>query len=206
MNKPALRVILIGGTSNVGKSTLAQSISSKLGWHYVSTDTLARHPGRPWGAVRPHVAEHYLSLSPDELIEDVLRHYRSMWPGIQSLIASHACDASAERLVLEGSALWPESVAELRLDGVAAVWLTADDRLFQERIYNSSAFEQATGSSKEMVEKFVARTRLYNQRMMEAVRRLSLPCLNVGETTSLEELTDETLKLFGAGNITQPRV
>jgi 2-phosphoglycerate kinase len=42
------RVILIGGSSHVGKSTLGQSLAAKLGWSYCSTDKLARHPGRPW--------------------------------------------------------------------------------------------------------------------------------------------------------------
>lgn len=40
------RVILIGGSSHVGKSTLAQYQAAKLGWNYRSTDKLARHPGR----------------------------------------------------------------------------------------------------------------------------------------------------------------
>ncbi len=39
--------ILIGGTSHAGKSTLAQSLAAKLGWNYLSTDKLARHPGKP---------------------------------------------------------------------------------------------------------------------------------------------------------------
>ena len=42
------RILLIGGTSHVGKSTLAQLLALKLGWNYRSTDKLARHPGRPW--------------------------------------------------------------------------------------------------------------------------------------------------------------
>ena len=114
-----LRVILIGGSSQ------------KLGWRAASTDGLARHPGRPWKKkperVPNHVAEHYLSLSVEELITDVLRHYRSMWPGIESLVTSHATDLATYRLVLEGSALWPETVATLDLDSVASIcpWLIA---------------------------------------------------------------------------------
>jgi 2-phosphoglycerate kinase len=42
------RVVLIGGTSNVGKSTVAQAVAERLGFEYLSTDELARHPGRPW--------------------------------------------------------------------------------------------------------------------------------------------------------------
>jgi len=41
-------VILLGGTSCVGKSSLGQSLASSLGWDLLSTDQLARHPGRPW--------------------------------------------------------------------------------------------------------------------------------------------------------------
>src|SRR5215468_118437 len=60
-----LGVILIGGTSHTGKSTVAKRIAERLGAICVSTDSLARHPGRPWPAARevpPHVVEHYLQL------------------------------------------------------------------------------------------------------------------------------------------------
>ena len=93
-----LRVILIGGTSHTGKTALARALAARLGWRRLSTDSLARHPGRPWktgGCVVPdHVAEHYLSLSVDELIEDVLAHYRSLWPAIRDLVSAHATDPS----------------------------------------------------------------------------------------------------------------
>ena len=45
---PNLRVVLIGGTSHVGKSTASELLAGTLGWAHVSTDSLARHPGRPW--------------------------------------------------------------------------------------------------------------------------------------------------------------
>ena len=74
-----IRVLLIGGTSHVGKSTLAKALAARLGGEHVSTDTLARHPGRPWatssGPFPRHVAAHYLSLSVDELTTEQLRHY-----------------------------------------------------------------------------------------------------------------------------------
>ena len=62
------KLLLIGGASHVGKSTMAQSISnfvagSSLGYNYISADNLARHPGRPWQTtltdIPKHVAEHY---------------------------------------------------------------------------------------------------------------------------------------------------
>ena len=44
---PHIKLILIGGTSHTGKSTLARQLAEELGWNYLSTDQLARHPGRP---------------------------------------------------------------------------------------------------------------------------------------------------------------
>ena len=98
-----LRVVLIGGSSHAGKSTLAQSLASHLGWSCRSTDEgLAPHPGRPW-QVKPrevpkHVADHYLSLSVDELITDVLRHYKgNVWPLIKDIVTYQATDFTADR-------------------------------------------------------------------------------------------------------------
>ena len=194
------RVILIGGSSHVGKSALADHLGSKLGWRHVSTDSLARHPGRPWRyklkTVPEDVADHYLLLSVDELIEDVLRHYRSMWPRIRTMVTRHAADPSTERLILEGSALWPESVATLDLDQIAAIWLTAGTEVFETRIHKNSRFEESDVREKKMIQKFLERTQLYNERMMEAVNRLGLVSMEVEPTSSLEELSDRYLDLI----------
>lgn len=92
-------MILIGGSSHVGKSSLAKSLASRLGWTQISTDKLARHPGRPWRReqekVPNHVAEHYLSLSVDELLKDVLHHYKeNVWQMVEAIVASHLNDTS----------------------------------------------------------------------------------------------------------------
>ena len=195
-----LRVILIGGSSHAGKSILAQALAQKLGWRAASTDGLARHPGRPWKKkperVPNHVAEHHLSLSVDELITDVLRHYRSMWPDIESMVTSHATDLATYRLVLEGSALWPETVATLDLDSVASIWLTASDEVFRSRIYGASGFGEASARERQMIQKFLDRTLLYNARMREIVSRRGLACVDVGDASSVEELGEKCLALI----------
>src|SRR5258706_2508131 len=143
------RVVLIGGTSNLGKTTVAQLLAQKLAAKNVSTDKLARHPGRPWQrrpfVVPAHVAEHYLTLNHDELIASVLKHYQSMWPTIEALVRKHVEDQSLEPLVLEGSALLPESVTTLKLRTVSAVWLTGSDDLIQTRIHGESGHRDADG-------------------------------------------------------------
>ncbi|WP_316959625.1 hypothetical protein [Streptomyces sp. TRM68367] len=56
-------MVLIGGTSHTGTSTVARAVAGRLGFACRSTDGLVRHPGRPWRTpeheVAPYVAEHY---------------------------------------------------------------------------------------------------------------------------------------------------
>ena len=86
-----------------------------------------------------HVANHYLSLSVDELPSDVLRHYRAnVWPKVEAIVTSHTADASGAGVVVEGSALWPEFATSLDFDTTAALWLTAGEEVFRQRIYSSS--------------------------------------------------------------------
>jgi 2-phosphoglycerate kinase len=193
----ALRVALIGGTSHAGKSTTARAAAARLGGEAVSTDKLARHPGRPWPTptwvVPDHVAEHYRTLTPEELIASVLDHYGRMWPMVRELIEARAADESAAPLVLEGSALWPELVAELDLPGVRAIWLTADDALFDARIRRESRHGEADPAGRQLIERFAARTRLYNVRMVAQARRLGLPLVEVTAAMSEDEVTDAVL-------------
>jgi 2-phosphoglycerate kinase len=203
---PDLSVVLIGGTSNVGKSTLAQALASRLGWSSVSTDSLGRHPGRPWiAADRPipaHVAEHYLSLSIEDLTTEQLRHYRRMWPVIRSLIATHTRVHDAGGLILEGSGVWPDQVAEISDPAVAAIWLTASPATLRGRIYSASRYPELADDGRFLVDKFVGRSNLYNEVMLSAVRRLGLACVDVDDVSSPVALVDQCLRfLDGPGRL-----
>ena len=197
MDRSDPRVLLIGGSSHVGKSTLARSLAETWGWRLLSTDTMARHPGRPWRSppqrVPDPVSEHYLNLSVGELFTDVLHHYRSnVWPKVQALIRSAATGPSSDRLILEGSALWPEFVATLNFDGVAAVWLTAREGTFRQRIHRESLYHSRSGVERMMVDRFLDRTLAYNRRMIQVVDRHGLLRIDV-EERGAEELADRCL-------------
>ncbi|MGW0687195.1 hypothetical protein ACWD2L_27970 [Streptomyces sp. NPDC002754] len=198
-----VRVVLIGGTSNVGKSTVAQVVAEKLGFEYLSTDGLARHPGRPWRTpereVPAHVAEHYGSLTVDELITSVLSHYDRLWPRIEELITSRATeDRDSTGLVLEGSALWPARVARLRVPRTAAVWLTTDDSVVRARVHAAGRYEAATDDERALMDKFLARTERYRVLMLDAIDRLSLDRIDAGRGQSAAELADTVLATTNA--------
>lgn len=184
--EPGLKVILIGGTSHAGKSTLAALLGDRLGWICRSTDKLARHPGRPWRTppdpVADHVREHYLARSPDELVADVLRHYRdNVWPLVRALVAAHAGDASPGRLVLEGSAILPELAAEVMSPHVAVFWLVPSDDCVERRILANSRYTARSPEERILIDRFVARTLGFNDRLRAELARHGLPSWDPGD-------------------------
>jgi len=196
-----LRVILIGGTSHVGKSTVSEALAAVLGWDCLSTDSLARHPGRPWKPapekVPDHVAEHYLSLSVEELVDDVLRHYRvNVWPMVDEIVASYSNRTASTGLVLEGSALWPELAAGLDFRKVAAIWLTAGEEVLRQRIHEGSGYGSKSSREREMIDKFLQRTVAYDLRMVDSARKHGLVLLDVEESDATD-LAERCLSALG---------
>jgi 2-phosphoglycerate kinase len=189
------RVILIGGSSHAGKSTLGRSLSAKLGWNYLSTDTLARHPGRPWvntkvKSIPEHVAQHYQTLSVEALVLDVLNHYQNnVLPQVEAIVHAHIFDLSRICIVVEGSALWPKFVANLvNENGVKAIWLTASDQLFQSRIFAESNFDNVSKDRQYLIQKFLARTLLYDLLMRDELKRLGFTSIDVESLSIGDEL------------------
>ncbi|MFJ5890595.1 AAA family ATPase [Streptomyces californicus] len=191
-----VRVVLIGGTSNTGKSTVAGRLAERLGFEHRSTDGLARHPGRPWRTpeheVPPHVAEHYATSTPDELLASVLAHYERLWPRIEGLITDRARPGAAG-LVLEGSALLPERVVRLTVPRTAAVWLTADDAVLRDRVRTAGRYARASEEERLLMDRFLARTHRFQTRTVEAVESLGLARLDVGGGRTVEELADAVM-------------
>ena len=195
--RPELKAVLIGGTSHVGKSTVSESLAAALGWEHVSTDSLARHPGRPWKPapekVPDHVAEHYLGLSVEELVDDVLCHYRvNVWPKVAGIVASYTNDTASTGIVLEGSALWPELAARLDCDKVGAIWLKASEGVLRQRIHEGSRYGSKSRREREMIDKFLQRTVAYNLRMVDAAGKHGLVLVDVLESDATE-LTERCL-------------
>ncbi|NUP23080.1 MAG: hypothetical protein HOZ81_44880 [Streptomyces sp.] len=193
-------MVLIGGTSHTGKSTVARAVADRLGFDCRSTDKLARHPGRPWRTAEweppPHVAEHYATLDVDELIRSVLDHYARLWPRIEELIADRAT-ADAPGLVLEGSALWPARVAGLTTDPrTRAVWLTADETVLRERMRASAGYDELPDPERYLVDKFLARAGRFQSLMAEAVDARGLACIDT-DGRSVGELADRVMEAVG---------
>ncbi|WP_406114110.1 hypothetical protein [Kitasatospora purpeofusca] len=200
MTDDGVRVVLIGGTSNTGKSTLGRLVADRLGFAYRSTDTLARHPGRPWPVpgweVPPHVAEHYRALAVEELVASVREHYARLGPRIEQLVAEGG-DAG---LALEGSALWPPEVARFGGTGVSAHWLRADEAVLRTRIRTAGRYPEASQDGRYLMDKFLARSVRYQELLLAELDALGPEPLEAGDGRSVEQLADAVLPtVTGAG-------
>lgn len=197
-----LKVILLGGSSNVGKSTIGNMLASRLGWRCVSTDSLAKHPGRPWpkrkAKVPDDVSQHYLNLKADELLESVILHHRRMSPLVAEFIWSILRGASDDRTVLEGSALWPFIAAGHRLKELGAVWLTASPETLRARIHESSGYQNADARSRAMISSFLERTILFDQKTTQLVREHGCKILDTDQFETADDIVGEIINQFGA--------
>jgi 2-phosphoglycerate kinase len=194
------KLILIGGASHTGKSTLARSLADHFNWNYCSTDKLARHPGRPWQTqftdIPKHVFEHYQVLSATELIEDVLNHYRqNVWPQIEQIVNTAETNIAERSTIIEGSALLPELVNTLKFANIDSIWLTASNEFLRHIIYLSSQYASKSQFEQMLIDKFWERNCLYNDRLIDTVDRLGFVSLNVSTVATPSELMCQYLAL-----------
>lgn len=188
-----VKVILIGGTSHLGKSTLGRRLAKERSWSYLSTDQLARHPGRPWKAgddsVPDDVVQHYSNLSVPELVESVLLHYRSnVWPIVDAIVQSRLNNPYDRGLVFEGSAILPELVSIAGYDRVSAIWLSAPGHLIEERVKHSSAYETGTMAERRLIDAFIDRSVAFDRILTDSAGSNGLSMLDVSTEDALEKL------------------
>lgn len=181
--------ILITGTSHAGKSTLAASIGDALGWTVMSTDKLARHPGRPWPSPPPHIEDYYKALSDGTIYRLLLDHHGNMWPVIQRLLRDHREQDTP--LVLEGSALRPEYLATLGSNESCMVYLYSDSDFLRERMYHQSRYHELDRGHQRIVDKFVDRSLRDNKETSEAARLHGLLTIDVRDTDAVETFRDD---------------
>ena len=168
------KVLLIGGTSHVGKTTFAKCLADQAGWSYRSTDDLARHPGRPWrdnnSPLPDAVVEYYSKLSVQEQVNSVMGHYRqNVWPIIDAIVHSHLNNPYAPSLVFEGSAILPDNVHAASYDRVDSVWLTAPDEVIAHQITRESRRESRSLCQKQLIDSFMNRSLKINEIFMKSV-------------------------------------
>lgn len=193
------KVVLIGGASHTGKSTIAAALSKQLGWPLLSTDSLGRHPGRPWShterPVPKHVVSYYLDLGADAIFESVLQHYDNMWVTVRRIIERRTSADIAVPLIIEGSALLPEAIATLSNPTVQPVWLTANSETLRQRVLESSRYDSRMPQEKHLIESFVTRNSRLNMHVRTHAEEFGDRPITATANTSINDLVVQVGRL-----------
>lgn len=187
-------IIVLGGTSHGGKTTVAKKVSSEFNLGLISTDTLAKHPGRPWrnkpDRLPNHVVEHYSTLTREKLLAEVIKHYEN-----QSINIETAVNLSLDTgrgILIEGSAILPEFTRQLRLNICFATWLLFDDEnVLRDRIYTSSQYYDRDPFERQLIERFVQRSIDFNAFIQTEVEKRKLSYVKVDHFLNPEVLSKE---------------
>ncbi|WP_174020047.1 hypothetical protein G6L89_003300 [Agrobacterium fabrum] len=181
---PSLSTILIAGTSHVGKSTLAGLLSTRLGWQAISTDSLARHPGRPWPGIPAPVEEYYTALSAETIHWFLKVHHQNIWPLIRPMIDSSS--HTGNPAIFEGAALRPEFISPLLGSTVAGLLLHAGNDFLLERMRSHARYEDATAGQRHIMDAFIDRSLRENTEMLASAREHHLPIVDVTSPEALK--------------------
>ncbi|UJW86753.1 hypothetical protein [Devosia sp. SL43] len=187
-----MRGLLIGGSSHCGKSTLAQRLGEALSWRVNSTDSLGRHPGRPWLGVPPQVEEFYESLTDDTIYWFLRVHHTNFWPLLTRTIAEEK--AVHGGFVLEGSALRPENLATLDDPELLAVCLYAEPEFLADRIRAESNYAQRDARQQRLIDKFITRSLRDNRELYETAMAHGIEAIDVAGASGLERSTEQLLQ------------
>lgn len=179
--------LILTGTSHSGKSTLARQIGDATSWQVLSTDQMARHPGRPWQTIPAAVQEYYLRLS-DETIHWFLQiHHQNMQPLIRQKLEE--LYKTRQGFILEGAALRPEYITNWPTENALVCCLYVKENVLRERIKQASAYNQQKPDTKIMTDKFLERSLRENEAFANAAHKHNIPLADTSHFTSLQDLT-----------------
>ena len=195
-----IKVILIGGSPMVGKTTLANQLCSRYGYSCLSTDDIGEIL-QTVTDINPmkglDYRQYYIDKSEEELIEDIQEYHIKIWPAVKRLVEIHSSWGTP--IVIEGYALYPQLVNSIKTKGVRSIWLIGDEELFQERIAANKLFHEGASVPKLMIKKYLQRSIWHNLRLLQEATECGEVFFNVNELLSQQSFLDEVTNVLTEG-------
>lgn len=121
---PSWQVLLIGGSSGVGKSTVAQELARQLGISHLLVDDL-RIAIQEVTSPDQFPALHYFlaqadaaALNAEAFVAGLIGVSRALTPALRAVISHHIAVPAVGRIILEGDSMLPEFVCDPALTDV----------------------------------------------------------------------------------------
>jgi hypothetical protein len=190
-------VLWIGGTTDSGKSTLAQVLAERRRlhvYHYDKRD-LAHHEqlAQNHPAYRSFLAasldERWVYPEPEELFQRMLQSFRDRFPLVMQELAALPCDRG---ILAEGFGFLPELLAPLLSSPAQALWLvpTESFKLASMQRRNKPSFGAQVSDPVRAKQNLFARDMLLAQYIREQVSKYSYTLYEVDGSRSAGETAD----------------
>ncbi len=206
MADSTVQVILIGGPSGAGKTTLGAALARRLGITSLSVDDLVwatraittptTHPGL-WAMNRMPWPAYFTDSSPATLQADTTRRHEATWPMVEAVIRKHAADDGAP-IVIDGWHIRPSYVAGLGLDNVWATWIIPAQQVLEarERALMPTFYGRSSDPEK-MLANFLARSRWFNGLVQAEAGERGMRVLHQPGDVPVDALCDRVLEHLG---------
>lgn len=201
MSRP--KVILIGGCPGAGKTTLGRALAARLGYASLTIDDLVNaaraittpqsHPGLHV-MNRPNFTEYFTNSPVRQLIDDATRQHQAIWPAVERTIRNHATWGCP--IVIDGFHLRPEWTRSLNVESVSAHWLVIDPTVLEDRERRNVEFVSQSAHPRQMLDRFLARSRWCNELVATQARSCGDPILQQDGTKSVEDLCRQVESRF----------
>ncbi|WP_407385791.1 hypothetical protein [Ruminococcus sp.] len=183
------KVMLIGGSPMIGKSTVAGIIAAKHMLPVLSTDDI----GDILQTVSPDInpmgkmnyLDYYEKTSIPKLIEDMYSYHLAMQNAIAKMIDKHSSWAAS--IIIEGYAIYPDIALK---ENTEAVWLIASNALLQSRLENSPAFQKAPETAKQH---YLQRSIWHNNLILEQCKKIKRRYIQIEGCESSNNLAERIL-------------
>jgi 2-phosphoglycerate kinase len=194
-------VILIGGTSGAGKTTLGRSLAIKLGITSLTiydlmvatraVTTPESHPGLHIMSTGDSIG-YFTNTPPEKLIADARMQHEATWPAVEKVIRSHAADWGSP-IVIDGWAMHPGWVDSLGLENVRSFWLVTEPAVLEARERKNTDFFGNSSDPETMLRNFMNRSYWYNDLVMAEATSLNLKVLKQDGNISVDTLCETVL-------------
>lgn len=186
------KVLLIGGSPMIGKSTVARKISARYELENFSTDDIGEIL-QTASDINPmkkmNYLDYYENTDIDAQIEDLKKYHSVIETAVSKLVSIHS--DWGHSMVIEGYAIYPN--IDLN-DNTKAIWLIASEELLLNRLNNSKAFSSASDKAKQ---NYLMRSVWHNKFLEKQCRIHNRKFFKINGDEAIDKVADLIIETTG---------